>query len=489
LQAGPIVSVVPSHGEMIPLSVVQETVSTIARNPSSVVPSQSSSAPLHASTPAHALQLHEPEQLRAPVVPQVVEHAPVAPNTHSKPSSGAPSQSSSSPLHVSDGPAQAPQVQPVPHVRAPVPPHGGVQAVVEPCTHSKPSSAAPSQSSSRPLHDSAGGPQAPQVQEPEQAWVPIEPHEVEQVPVAPEAHSKPSSAIPSQSSSSPLQVSAGAAQGPQPHAASHPRVPAEPHVVTQEPLVPGEQAKPSSGTASQSSSSPLHDSGGGRHPAPAGGSQAGEHAPAPLVPQLVVHGVERPTAHGNPSSVVPSQSSSTPLHTSGAPDGVQAYSHPGAPSRSCHPARQERMHADSSQAPSALSASVHALSQLPQCSRLLVGSTHSESQAIRPPPHVPVHVPSLHTSIGPHACPHPPQFVESVVRSAHPVGHGVRPGGQAPSGRTSAASSPPTPSSRPTSAVPVSSLVAHPAAATPSANTAQQPRRRPVRMFRPSRGS
>jgi hypothetical protein len=193
---------------------------------------------------------------------------------------------------------------------------------------------APSQSSSAPLHDSAGAAQASQAQEALQTRVPEEPQEVTQVPVEPAGQSKPSSAVPSQSSSRPLQVSAGAAHASHMQATLQPREPAEPQEVTQEPKEPGAQAKPSSGTVSQSSSSPLHDSAGGRHAAPVGGVQAGEHAPLPTVPHEVVQGVARPTAQAKSSSVKPSQSSSTPLHDSAVPEGEQAYSQPGAPSRS-----------------------------------------------------------------------------------------------------------------------------------------------------------
>jgi hypothetical protein len=107
---------------------------TTVRNPSSVTPSQSSSAPLHVSVALQPLQVQEPEHVRVPE-PQDVEQPPVEPMTHSKPSSVVPSQSSSRALHVSAGPPQGPQVQEAVHVRVPVP-HEVAQACVEPTVHS-----------------------------------------------------------------------------------------------------------------------------------------------------------------------------------------------------------------------------------------------------------------------------------------------------------------------------------------------------------------
>ena len=191
-----------------------------------------------------------------------------------------------------------------------------------------------SQSSSWPLHVSPGGAQASQLHEALQVRVPTELHDVEQVPEDPAGQAKPLSAVPSQSSSCPLHVSAGAVQEPQVQLALHPRRPAEPQVVEHEPVAPGAQAKPSSGVVSQSSSMPLHDSTGGVQAPPVGGVQPSVQAPAPVVPQVVVQTVERPTAQAKSSSVEPSQSSSTPLQDSTVDDGAQEYSQPGAPSRS-----------------------------------------------------------------------------------------------------------------------------------------------------------
>jgi hypothetical protein len=108
---------------------------TTARNPSSVTPSQSSSAPLHVSAALQALQVQEPEHVCVPDPPHEVEQPPVEPMTHAKPSSVEPSQSSSRPLHVSTGPPQAPQVQEAVQMRVPVP-QEVEQACVEPTVHS-----------------------------------------------------------------------------------------------------------------------------------------------------------------------------------------------------------------------------------------------------------------------------------------------------------------------------------------------------------------
>jgi hypothetical protein len=59
---------------------------------------------------------------------------------------------------------------------------------------------------SSPSQISAGGVQEPQAHVEEQTWVPTVPHEVSQDLVAPTRQVKFSSAIPSSSSSQPLQV-------------------------------------------------------------------------------------------------------------------------------------------------------------------------------------------------------------------------------------------------------------------------------------------
>jgi hypothetical protein len=74
------------------------------------------------------------------------------------------SQSSSTPLQISTGGMQAPVVQVGLHVLVPVEPQVVVQPVTAPRTHAKPSSAMVSQSSSTPLQVSEGGVHVPLLQ-------------------------------------------------------------------------------------------------------------------------------------------------------------------------------------------------------------------------------------------------------------------------------------------------------------------------------------
>jgi hypothetical protein len=114
-------------------------------------------------------------------------------------------------LHVSAGGVQVPPaVQEALHTWVPVDPHVVLHVVVSPARQAKPSSRMPSQSSSIPLHCSAGAAQLPHVHElPHVSW-PVDAQPVVHDRMAPRTHPKPSSGVPSQSSSTPLQVSAGA---------------------------------------------------------------------------------------------------------------------------------------------------------------------------------------------------------------------------------------------------------------------------------------
>src|SRR5687767_8622842 len=102
--------------------------------------------------------------------------------------------------------------------------------------------------------------------------------------------------VPSQSSSTPLHVSAGAAHALHVQPAPHDRVPDDPQLVAQAPPVPRTQARPSSGAPSQSSSAPLQDSSGGAHAVHAPPTQRD----VPAVMQLVVHDIVAPP--GQPAS-------------------------------------------------------------------------------------------------------------------------------------------------------------------------------------------
>ena len=179
----------------------------------------------------------------------------------------------------------------------------------------QPSSTTLSQLSSTPLQSSVGGTQAPTVQSDPQVLVPVEPQEVVQLVTASGEQAKPSSMTVSQLSSTPLQISSGTVHAPHEQSAAHSRVPVEPHEVVQDPVLPAQHAMPgpSSQAVLQSSSTPLHTS--------AGGEQTFQpHAPLqvrePVVPQLVMHEPLSPAQQVKVSSHIMSQSSSVPLHAS-----------------------------------------------------------------------------------------------------------------------------------------------------------------------------
>ena len=298
-------------------------------NPSSRTPSQSSSSALHVSAggvhelPVGRLQIVV--QIPLPAVPQLVVHVTSLPRTHGKPSSGTVSQSSSSALHVSVGGVQADGAG-VAHeasqLPVPVVPHVVVQDIVVPRMQGKPSSRVPSQSSSTPLHVSSGGVQTAPVGSAQlevQVPVPVVPQLVVHDTVSPGRQTYVSSVEPSQSSSNPLQLSAGGThvdasgtvqvdeQGP---------LPEVPHDVVHAVSAPRTHGSPSSPTPSQSSSNPLQLSAGGVHSAGRGSVQSEWQAPRPLDPHVVVQATSVPDAQTYVSSASVSQSSSRPLHRS-----------------------------------------------------------------------------------------------------------------------------------------------------------------------------
>jgi hypothetical protein len=102
-------------------------------------------------------------------------------------------------------------------------------------------------------------------------------------------------------------------QGPSSQVDEQSWFPLTPHALVQAGAVPAQQAEPESHTVSQSSSRPLH----GSVVANVHGChvQLAEQFRVPMqVP--TVHGPVEPCGHSKPSSVVPSQSSSTALHVS-----------------------------------------------------------------------------------------------------------------------------------------------------------------------------
>jgi hypothetical protein len=212
-------------------------------------------------------------------------------------------------------------MQPVLQLRVPVVPQLVVQLVLVPGEHSTVSSMRPSQSSSTPLQPSGGGTHAPSVHVASQVRLPVEPQLVMQLVELPRAQPKPSSTLPSQSSSAPLQVSAGGTHAPTEQSSPHARVPVEPQLVVQLELVPRTHANTSSGAPLQSSSTPLHVSGGGEQTPH---EQLVPQTRVPVVPHVVVQSPMLPRQHVNASSHCALQSSSIPLQTSGAPGNASA---------------------------------------------------------------------------------------------------------------------------------------------------------------------
>jgi len=253
-----------------------------------------------------------------PGIPHEVVQETVDPRTQGKPLSATRLQSSSAPLQVSAGGehwAGRGFVQLAVHVPVPVEPHVVVQDTGLPIAHSNPSSTSPSPSSSTPLQTSVDGVQVPHAHAEEHVRVPVWSSTV-QLPTLPWQHAKPLSHVPSQSSSTPLQISAGGVQSPQTHEAEQAFVPLVPHEVVHEFVLPLQQPIPSSHIPSQSSSMPLQVSAGGLQSPPDGSWQRSVHSPDPCVPHEVVQPTVSPPAQGKPSSSVPLQSSSAPLQDS-----------------------------------------------------------------------------------------------------------------------------------------------------------------------------
>jgi len=169
------------------------------------------------------------------------------------------------------------------------------------------------------LHVSAGGLQVPHEQVEEQVRIPEDPQLVVHPSVEPRQHPRPLSHSSSQSSSMPLQVSEGGVQSPGPGSVQvslQRPVPELPQLVVQVRLDPMTQGKLSSAEPLQLSSSPLQISAPAAQPLPVGISHAEVHTPSPVVPQSVTQATSVPRAQAKPLSASPSQSSSTPLQVS-----------------------------------------------------------------------------------------------------------------------------------------------------------------------------
>jgi hypothetical protein len=194
----------------------------VSQSSSQVLPQVSAAA-------QHDPSAQAAEHVRVPATPQVLVQAELLPAQHAYPLSQPLAQSSSRPLHVSDGRLHVPQVQNMPHVCEPTEPHVVVQdwlveGVQVPVV--------------QPLH-------APHVHAPEHMWASLPPH----------GHAL-SSTVPAVHSPAPAHVP----HVPQLQVASHVRlhVPQNP----QDPVSvsPIRQTKPSSVVPSQSSSMALHAS-------------------------------------------------------------------------------------------------------------------------------------------------------------------------------------------------------------------------------------
>jgi hypothetical protein len=241
--------------------------------------------------PLHAPQVQLGEQVRLSVPPQAQLRVSVVPGEQTP----SPPQA----LHE-------PQEQAVPQVRLCVPQKPQLCVCVWPRQHSQPLSQPETQSSSNPLHVSAGGAHGPQVQLGEQTWVPVEPQPVVQLRVALGVHSpeaQPLQAPQMQSPpqvrfSVPPQVQLRVSVAPGEHSPPPMQVPHEPQVQPAEQVRvwlahrpqlwvcvwPRQHSEPLSQPSTQSSSSPLQVSAGGTQEPQA---QAAEQVWVPVDPQEV----------------------------------------------------------------------------------------------------------------------------------------------------------------------------------------------------------
>jgi hypothetical protein len=363
--------------------------------------------------------VHEPLHTLDPLEPQLVAQLPDELRQQPNPLSHAPSQSSSAPLQLSAGGVQLPHEQDVLHERVPVEPQPVVQLPESPRQQPNPSSHVPSQSSSAPLHVSAGGSHAPHVHPPEQVCVPVVPQPVEQPCAAPRQQPNPSSHDPSQSSSSPLHVSSGGMHPLHSHRAEQSRAPSVPHDDSQASSSPRQQEKPLSHPPVQSSSCPLQTSAGGVQAAAAGTWQSRPQMPLPVDPQTVVHPTSLPIRQGKLSSTWPSQLSSTPLHVSAGEVGAQPASHEPSPSGSVQPASHRTPQRPSSQTGTACRPAVQTVPHSPQFRMSVMTSAQEPPQATVPEGHSKRQTPLEQTSAGWQGLSHPPQWSWSVLVSTH----------------------------------------------------------------------
>ncbi len=152
--------------------------------------------------------------------------------------------------------------------------------------------------------------------------------------------------------------------------------------------------------------------------------------PAPSEPHVVAHETVWPILQSKPSSMFPSQLSSTPLQISASLEGSQCVSHAPSPSRSFHPSLHRTAQIPLSQSGAAFMPAVHTLPQRPQLLIALRISTQLPLHAILPSGHSSEHEPSAQTSNASHSLPQAPQLPWSEKMSTHVPLQSVSPGAQ-----------------------------------------------------------
>ena len=250
-----------------------------------------------------------------------------------------------------------------------------------------------------------------------------------QVCVSPGVQRSSSSIRVSQSSSRPLQASTGTWQELRLHEAVHVTTPEEPQLVVHVCVSPAQQLKSSSHGPSQSSSSPLQISEVGLQASGGGTMQFSVQVPVPVEPQEVVQEVTELFLHGKPSSMSPSQSSSNPLQISTSLVPLQLVSQFLSPSLSDQPSLHRMVQTRLLHTGWALDPAEQTTPQLPQLAGSMLMSTQDPRQLILPPGHSMRHSPSLQTSIASHPLPQSPQCSWFEAGSMQAPSHRICPAG------------------------------------------------------------
>jgi hypothetical protein len=151
--------------------------------------------------------------------------------------------------------------------------------------HANPSSGVESQSSSKPLQTSAGGVHVVgSVHVSVQIRVPTVPHPLAQGEAVPRAHAKPSSSMPSQSSSIPLQLSVLVALQAPNEPAVHVSTPAAPHAFIHGRVTPSSTSPLQSSSTLSQSSTPSATQPASNGPASNGPASNGPASTPPSAP-------------------------------------------------------------------------------------------------------------------------------------------------------------------------------------------------------------